>query len=704
MADGRSGAAPMLTEQELSATSLALIAQPALWVSMRLPAAASRAPAHEEPWTTYWATRLDAAMDVEQARALYEAACAAFGARGDRVGELLCIAAIIEGFYVDEGPLDPLDHWIGALCRCLPADGQWPSIELEARVIGCGVGILLRNPSHPLLQLWALRGASLVRQVKPGAGRLKLATFLAQYHLWRGEFGRTALIVDALPGLDMSGLLPGEALIWLETVANHARCAAQYDRGREAVDQALAILHRHGMRQHAYALHAHGASIALAAQDPDTAQRHIDAMRPVLDGGPQADQTHYWHFQAGLALLRGETARAVELARAAQDNSAEIGGPYRSAVHSMSLGQALLRAGETANALERFDASLAEARRIEATLLAFTALLMRGACLLRLGHSVDALQALREAWAEGAKRDFRSTSVWWLPEVIAEVAQAALAHDIEPAYVRRFVRRRALPGPDPALVDWPWPLVLRAFGEFEALLDDAPVARLGAKTARRPLDLLRALLANGTGPLPAGTAMQWLWPDADAAAQRKSFDVALLRLRRMLGDPRLVRLEGGRLWLDAHWVWSDVAALHALMHRIGSGHGASLEQLQEWARQLLVLMRGPFLDGEDADWVLGARERYRQRFVVAVAQLAGHLEPPDAQAAIRLYERALDVEPLAESLSRRLMKLLADRGDRAEALRVWRACCTMHSVAEGLAPSRETRSLAVQLGLIASGG
>jgi DNA-binding SARP family transcriptional activator len=69
--------------------------------------------------------------------------------------------------------------------------------------------------------------------------------------------------------------------------------------------------------------------------------------------------------------------------------------------------------------------------------------------------------------------------------------------------------------------------------------------------------------------------------------------------------------------------------------------------------------------------------------VVAVAQLAGHLELLDAAAAIRLYERALNVEPLAESLSRRLMKVHADRGDRAEALRVWRACCTMHSVVEG---------------------
>jgi DNA-binding SARP family transcriptional activator len=642
-------------------------------------------------------------MDVLAARALYEAALTAFTTRGDRIGELLCVAAIIEGFYVDEGPLDPLDRWIAELCRRLPADQAWPSIELEARIIACGIGIVLRNPAHPLLAQWAARGAVLVRQVKPGAGRLKLATFLAQYHLWRGEFGRTALVIDALPGLDMAGLLPGEALVWLETVANHARIAAQYERGRDAIEQALRIVRSHRLRQHEYALHAHGASIALAAGDPQAAQRHVDAMRPVLDGGPQADQTHYWHFQAGLALLRGETARAVELARTACDNSAEIGGPYRRAVHALSLGQALLRAGQSRAALEGFDAALAEAERIEATQIIFTALLMRAAALQRLGHGADSGQALRQAWRYGAQRDCRTTSVWWLPEVVGELACAALAQEVEAAYVRRFVRQHALPGPDPTLADWPWPLTLRAFGDLEVLLDGRPLARGSGKTAQRPLDLLRALLAQGASPLPVATAMDWLWPEADAAAQRKSFDVALLRLRRLLGDMRLVHLEGGRLWLDAQWVWSDVAALHALLQHIGAGRDIPLAQLQDWARQLLALMRGPFLAGEASEWVHAARGRYRQRFVVAVSQLADRLEPLDAAAAIRLYERALDVEPLAESLSRRLMKLHADRGDRAEALRAWRSCCTMLSLAEGLAPSPETRALAVRLGLIASG-
>lgn len=695
--------APCLDEDELADASLSLLAQPDLWPSLRM-APGSTAFAQDRPWTLYWSTRLDAALPVMQARQRFETAFGAFQARQDPVGELLCIAAIIEGFYVDEGPLDPLDRWIAALAERLPADGQWPSPELEASILASGVGIRLREPSHPLLAAWAARGDSLMRQLKPGAVRLKLATFLAQHHLWRGEFGRTGLIVDAMPGLALQGLLPGDALVWLDTVANYARYTAQHQRARDAIDAALDLVRTHRLPQRDYALHAYGASVALAAHDLPRAQLHVEAMRPVLATGTQADQTHYWHYTAGLALLRGETAAAVELARTALQNSQEIRGPTRIATHSLSLGQALLRAGDDTAALACFDNALALSLQMDAALLAFTARLMRGACLLHLGRTDEATQALRGAWTDGARRDFRITAVWWLPEVIAELAQLAIECDIETAYVRRFVRLHGLAGRDPTLADWPWPLVLHSFGEFQALLGDEPLLRQSGKTAQRPLDLLRAVLAHSAAPLPVATAMQWLWPDADPAARRKAFDVALLRLRRSLGDTRLLRLEGGRLSLDDRWCWSDVAALHQLLHRIGSAHGAPLARLQEWARRLLALMRGPFLAGEPADWAEAARERYRQRFIVTASQLAAQIEPLDPAAAIRLYERALDVEPLAESLSRRLMRVHAGRGDRAEALRAWRSCCTMLRAAGGLAPSRETRELAATLGLVEPAG
>lgn len=675
---------------------------PALWPVLAAAAGPAPDPARQ-PWAGYWLARLDTQTPVAANRQRLQAVLAGFEQAGDTAGCLLCLAAIIEGYYVEEGPLDPLDGWIARLQAQLPAEGAWPAATLEAQVMACGLAIRLRSPQHPLLAAWADRGGVLVRQLPPGASRLKLATFLGQYHLWRGDFGRSALVVDTLPGLGpqalTAGLPPTELLAWLDTVANHARYTAQHARAREAVDAALALVQRHGLQGRDYALRAYGASTALAAHDLPRAQAHLQAMRPLLDGQPQADQTHYWHYSAGLALLRGDAGQAVALARTALENSTEIGGPTRLATHGLSLGQAQLLAGEPEAALHSIALAEAQAQQIDATLLRFTAGLMRAACLLALGRDGAALAPLREAWAIGAAHDFRITGVWWLPQLVGRLAQRALQQGIEPAYVRRFVQRHALPGTDPTLAEWPWPLALRGLGGFEVWRDGELLARGGGKAAQRPLDLLRLLLAQGGMPLPVATALQALWPEAEPAAQRKAFDVALLRLRRLLGDARLLQLEGGRLQCDARWVYSDVAALQHLLQQTDQATTVGAAQRADWCQRLLALMRGPFLPDEDSDWAAAARTRLRRRCVLATAPLAEAIAGDDPALAARLLARVIDVDPLAETLVRQLMRLHGRLGEQAEAWRAWQALRAALHEAGGLAPAPETQALALQLGL-----
>jgi len=58
-------------------------------------------------------------------------------------------------------------------------------------------------------------------------------------------------------------------------------------------------------------------------------------------------------------------------------------------------------------------------------------------------------------------------------------------------------------------------------------------------------------------------------------------------------------------------------------------------------------------------------------------------------------ERALQADPLAESLARRLIAALLACGERAEALRAWHQCKTMLRL-HGAAPSRDTLALVRQ--------
>ena len=66
-------------------------------------------------------------------------------------------------------------------------------------------------------------------------------------------------------------------------------------------------------------------------------------------------------------------------------------------------------------------------------------------------------------------------------------------------------------------------------------------------------------------------------------------------------------------------------------------------------------------------------------------------------AAVALYERAVEAEPLSEGLYRRLMHCHDVAGNPAEAIRVYRHCRQMLSVLISMKPSAETEALMRQI-------
>jgi LuxR family transcriptional regulator, maltose regulon positive regulatory protein len=683
----RAKAAPAaIGEAELAAVAPTLFARPALWHDLAL-APDARAQAATAPWTAYWAVRLGALDDAAADRAVLSLAWTAFQSSGEPLGALLASAAAIETYYFDETELQPMDAWIERLDAALAALPTWPNDECAAEVMACSAAIRLRQPAHPRLAEWVAAAPRALPRTARGPSRVKYAAAVAHYHLWRGEFGAAAVVFDTLPGADLTLLRPREALVWLEGLAAFARFTAQFERGREAVRQALALVDRHAMATEVYGVNALGAAIELAAHDAAAAQRHLDAMRATLAERSQADQTGYWHLSAGLALLRGDAQAALALARGTLEQSQAVGGAYRSVAHQLSLAGALHAVGHHVASVDAARATMASAHTIDATLTEFSAGLLCSHGLQRLGRHDEADAALAAALHLGAIHDYVITGGWWLPPLVAERLAHALRAGIETDYAARWARRAGLPCPDRTLEAWPWPLVVRGFGELQVVCNGTPLTGTGSRVPQRPLDLLRALLAHGGTALPVTVALDWLWPEADHEQQRKAFDAALLRLRRALGDDSLLVLDGGQLLLDRTRAWTDVAALaEGDWEPKRNGDAATL---QAQAERLLRLAPAPLLDGVDTPWAMGARERARRRFVLALGRIAEALEPLAPDPACRLYERALDADPLAESLARRLIQARLARGERAEALRAWHHCKAMLTL-HGAAPSADT--------------
>ncbi len=112
----------------------------------------------------------------------------------------------------------------------------------------------------------------------------------------------------------------------------------------------------------------------------------------------------------------------------------------------------------------------------------------------------------------------------------------------------------------------------------------------------------------------------------------------------------------------------------------------------------LAEYRGPFMDGDDDQWILYERERFHCLFV------RGQTEMMNALARAEHFEEALDcgrrilgVDPLREYVNRQVMLLFAANGQRADALRQFRRCRKILRDECDIEPMAETAELAERL-------
>ena len=87
-------------------------------------------------------------------------------------------------------------------------------------------------------------------------------------------------------------------------------------------------------------------------------------------------------------------------------------------------------------------------------------------------------------------------------------------------------KRHVSPGAAGSHVEaWPWPIKVRILGRFTLGKDGKPVSFTG-KTPKRPLELLKALIALGGRSVSRARLVESLWPDADGDVSAASFNLA----------------------------------------------------------------------------------------------------------------------------------------------------------------------------------
>lgn len=650
-----------------------------------------------DPWLTYWLGRAWVFVQPARGQTYLERAFAMFRAADDRKGQALALNTIVTGHYYEWANFAPLDRWLPEFQRLLNEDGRRLDADSELRARSAYlIALLFRQPEHADLAPCAERLDELLDGEPDVNVRMMAASTLFNYLNWHTK-GDSAegLVARIEPLLARDDVTPMMQLWWRTHLAFWHFLNGRYDAAAQATTTARDLAERYGLTAYLFEIE-HARTATLISQGVlDEAKAHLAAIERMLSPSRRMDWAYYHHLRATLEQRMNQTAAAVKSAERAVALARETGLPVIQLPHFIArLAHARAGTGDRAGALSAMDEALALASDADRRALAQ----QRDA--LDIGFDL-AWGASSELTAKVARLidtyKQRSSTVFLRnrPDLAARIADYALQAGIEPDFVRLLITRNALVAPPGASPAWPWRLRVRLLGGFELARDGAPMRSEG-KAQQRPLDLLKFLAALGGDNVETAAIMAALWPDADGAAAKTSFDTALFRLRKLLDVEGAILLTGGKLSLARDLVWTDVRAFEqavdAAQRALDQRSDASA--LAHAARAVLAAYAGPLLGAEEAPWIAKPRDALRGRMLRVLLGLGEALEAAaDWTTAVDVYRRGLEADNLAEPFYRGLMRALAQLGEHAEALVVFRRCRELLSVVLGLAPSPETERL-----------
>lgn len=194
-----------------------------------------------------------------------------------------------------------------------------------------------------------------------------------------------------------------------------------------------------------------------------------------------------------------------------------------------------------------------------------------------------------------------------------------------------------------------------------------------------------------------------LWRDRTEAESRKALRTALWRIRCVIEPDDDQR--GTFLRVDTHrvgfrpveevsvdaWELDDTADLRPPDGADARLSEADLARLHAARR----LYSGGLLEGEEADdWIVAEAERYRLMHLTVLERLMSHHRVSgNLLDALAVGQEILREDPLLEHVHRALMMCHLEIGDRASAIRQYRACVDVLADELGISPMARTIEL-----------
>jgi LuxR family maltose regulon positive regulatory protein len=567
------------------------------WIA-RLP----RELTQTQPWVGYWAGVAQFQTDQTGARTHLIRAHGQFAAAGDPTGQMLSCAAILTGFYFEYSTWGPADVWIERLAALLEAGVAMPTVELQLAVHSAMLyGLAIRQTNHPLLQVCIQRTTELLREdADPNARMQAGLAITGPVACMLGEFDLFRRVRRSL-----APLLADPRVSELNRAGWHMTCGAKlsFDCEHEEAFGELVLASRlateAGLSPVAFVAHHFAGLHAACYFDVERARAEFAAARALADLHNPLQSSYVCFAEAALAALEGDDARYLERTGEAARVIEGIGSAAHIIIAAVWRAAALATNGRFDEADGLAEQTLAYGRQQRVPTWEASLAMIRAWAAQGRGDMRACREHLGAALRRG--RDGSGSYVRWLLKGARRMLALALSEGVEAdaaaALIRRF-RYQASPGDADG---WPWPVKVYTLGRFAVEVAGQPLS-FGRKPPRKPLGLLQCLIAHGGVDVREESLADALWPDADGDESLRRLRIALHRLRQLLGDADVVRVQGGKLSLARDRVWVDVLWLEEMTRAPGPAAGFAAAS---------HLSRGEFLSGEpDLPWVIAARRRF----------------------------------------------------------------------------------------------
>lgn len=658
------------------------------------------------PWLSYWLGACKLPFNPAESRRLFERAFKSFKVLGDASGVFLSWAGVVTSIVYGFENFKSLRPWSSEFNR-LTRSFRFPSVEIEMHVLSTIFFASVFDHLQYDADRWIERALALAHAHADIKTCPRMLSDAAQYLIGRrGDLVKAAAVIKLLKEIAASRTT--DPLVWIIvrlTEAAYYHMTAEHTLCMEAVSDLLRRSRSSGLHIMDLLAMGMGALSALNTGETQTAGSLLRDMAASADAANlHQKSSFYLYLKACEALCHDDLRQAaifIDLSlKVALDlaySSQSIGMIYIAKAIIMHM------TGKRKDALKSLSHAEEVGRRIKCRFVESACLLAKAYFAFCDGNEPPGVKLLRKALAIARGQGFYITFIWHRA-VVTLLCAKALEEGIEVEYVQELIRRCNIAPPDDNPPEnWPYPIKIYTLGRFEILKDESPVY-FSSKAQKKPFELLKALVAFGGTDVSSSRITDALWPEAEGDAGHKSFEITLLRLRKLLGRADAVRLRYGHAALSERHCWTDVRAFERIFDRAialwniqggkATGRPAGDEALL-LSEKAMAMYKGHFLPADSSQhWIFSRREHLKSKFLRLVLITGVHLERTGRwEKALELFHKGLEADDVAEEFYQHIMLCNQKLGRKAGAVKAYNRCRSALSATLGITPSSRTEEI-----------